>query len=198
MEKITLGNGLSWKPFTTALSQGILDGMRAASGHWLFRYPLILKKVSPWGHYCLITVCDYRHILQWPYSAGRSACSPENPCSWKFWLTRKYKWDFFFFFGLNWKPFLLKCHIFPPIWICLITVLALIYFFHKLCLEVCLDLSKCYFKAELWAEVFCHYLLFVGITGEIFLWSILCISTCSLGTMQDFVDTGGTLIPWLL
>lgn len=73
-----------------------------------------------------------------------------------------------------------------------------IHFSISFALEVCLDLSKCCFKAELWAEVFCHYLLFVGITGEIFLWSLLCINTCCLGTMQDYIDTGGTLIPWLL
>lgn len=182
------------------LSQGILDRIRATSGHWLFRYSLILKKASSWGHYCLITVCDYRHTLQWPYSADWSACSLENPCSWKFWLTRKYKWNFLG--GLNWKTFLLKCHIFPPILICLIMVLALIYIFPiSFVFEVCLDLSKCCFKFELWAEVFCHYLLLVGITREIFLWSLLCISTCSLGTMQDYVEWnyyGRTLIPWLL
>lgn len=172
--------------------------MRATSGHWLFRYSLILRKASSWGHYCLITVCDYRHILQWPYSADWSACSPENPCSWKFWLTRKYKWNIFFFW-LELKTVLAEMSHFPS-HLDMFNHGACfdIYFSISFALEVCLALSKCCFKAELWAEVFCHYLLFVGITGDIFLWSLLCISTCCLGTMQDYVDTGGTLIPWLL
>jgi hypothetical protein len=96
-----------------SLSQGLLYRKWAASGHWLFRYSLILKKASGWGHYRLITVCDYWHILQWPHSVYWPVCSQENLCSWKFWLTKKFKWGFFF--GMNWRLFLLKCqHIFLP------------------------------------------------------------------------------------
>ena len=96
MGKVTLEKDLGWKHIlflvpVLILSQRILAGMRAASGHWLLRYSLILKKASGWGHYCLITVCDYWHFLQWPYFVRWPICSPENPCSWKFWLTRKYK-----------------------------------------------------------------------------------------------------------
>lgn len=169
------------------LSQCILDGMRAASGHWLLRYSLILKKASGWGHYCLITICDYWRFLQWPYFVRWPIVHQRIHAAGNFgWLESISRG--FFEGGGKWGELDLKTVLaemsthFSPIWIWLITVLVFIYFSHISCVfEVCLNLSKCCFKyLELGAEAFFyHYLLFVGITGEVFLGTLQHIRTCS-------------------